>query len=76
MICPTDNTTFQEFAESLLVDFNTKDLIPMTFSEENWRQWGNKLAHSPTFSARGVPTTEHFSTWRKWGIMMYNTMAK
>lgn len=76
MIIPSDNISIQEWANSLRIDFNSRDIIPTIDDESNWKEWGNMLASSPSFSTRGVPTTEGFPNWREWGIMLYDTMAR
>lgn len=76
MIAPTSLVKFSDFVNSLRVDYNSKDTIPICESEDSWRDWGNIVASSPTFSNRSVPTTEGFSNWREWGIITYSTMVK
>lgn len=76
MIIPSNAVSIKDFADSLIVDFNSRETIPYDVNEENWRQWGNIVASSPTFARNNVPTTENFPSWQEWGIIMYETMAK
>jgi len=76
MINPAGADNFAQFVESLLVDFNSRDDIPLGRDKEDWRAWGNYVASLPTFSNKSVPTTENFPNWRKWAIMVYGTMAR
>lgn len=76
MIIPSESITISEWANSLRVDFNSRDTIPHIDDESNWKEWGNVVATSPSFATRSVPTTEDFPNWREWGIMLYDTMAR
>ena len=76
MIIPSEDISLKDWANSLMVDFNTTDVIPTIDDESKWRDWGNMVATSPNFASRGVPTTESFPNWREWGIILYDTMAR
>ncbi len=76
MILPDSHVSFNNFVASLLVDFNTVDTIITPVYEKDWRRIGDMIANSPTFVAKGCPTTEAFSNWREWGKMMYNNSAR
>lgn len=76
MINPAGASSFTQFAESLLVDFSSRDDVPLIKNENDWKQWGNLVSSLPSFANRGVPTTENFSNWKDWGIIVYDTMAR
>ena len=76
MIVPSPNTRIEDFAQSLMTDYQYNSIIPQEVNENNWKWWGNIVASSPIFAIKGCPTTENFSSWQEWGIIMYNTMAK
>ena len=76
MMIPEYNTSISDWANSLRVDFNSRDTIPLIDDELKWREWGNVVAASPSFAARSAPTTEGFPNWREWGIIIYDTMAR
>jgi hypothetical protein len=73
---PSDNTNIKDWADSLRVDFSSRDTIPLIDDDSNWKEWGNIVASSPSFSTKSVPTTEGFPNWQKWGIIVYDTMAR
>lgn len=68
-----ENITFNSWLSSLLVDFNTGQVIIKVPTEENWREVCDQIAASPIFSARGAPLTSGFSNWKEWAIMITNT---
>lgn len=76
MIIPSKSVSLKDWADSLIIDFNTRDTIPRIDDELKWKEWGNVVASSPSFANRGVPTTENFLSWQEWGIILYDTMVK
>lgn len=76
MMIPSHNSRIEDFASSLLVDFDSLDTIPFFVNESNWRQWGDLVAASPSFAINSVPTTENFPSWVEWGIILYGTMGR
>lgn len=69
MISPA-NVDFVTFANSLTTDF-PRDIIPITTNESSWREWGNIVVSSTTFSQVGAPRTETFINWREWASRIY-----
>ncbi len=76
MIVPSESVSIKDWCNSLLIDYNSRDAIPIIEDESKWKEWGNMLSSQPTFASRGSPTTENFSNWWEWGIIVYETMAK
>lgn len=76
MMQPTPTTRFKDFVDSLRIDFNTKDSIPIVDSDDDWKRIGNIIATSPSFARNSIPTTENFLIWQNWGIIIYGLMAR
>lgn len=73
MILPK-NVSFKQFASSLVVDF-PNDNIPFLSSDENWREWGDRLVQENSFSNNGAPSTKGFSDKTEWAQALFKTMA-
>lgn len=73
MILP-ESTDLKTWAASLVVDFPTDD-IPLLSNELEWKEWGNRLIQSTSFSSSGAPNTFGFTNWRQWAQMFFFTMA-
>lgn len=72
MILP-DYADLTTWASSLVIDFPT-DNVPLLRDEEAWKEWGNDLVQTPTFSQNNAPSTDTYSDWRKWAHAIYYSM--
>jgi hypothetical protein len=73
MIIITPQTSFKTFVDDLLTYYGSA-VIPYPVQETNWKAWGNSIISSGVLSSKGIPSTELFSNWQKWGIMFYETL--
>jgi len=68
-----ENISFNDWMASLLVDFNTKQVVPKDYDEINWREICDNVATSPIFTSRAAPLTSGFSSWQEWAKTAVNT---
>jgi len=68
------NTDLQTWGASLVIDF-PNDNVPLYFTGDDWRTWGNMLRQENTFANNGVPGTEHYPEWTEWALAVYRQMA-
>jgi hypothetical protein len=68
-----DFTDFKTWANSLTIDFPTDD-IPYLYDENNWKQWGNTLIQTTSFSQNNAPSPENYSDSLKWAKDVFYSM--
>lgn len=73
MIIPK-STTFTNWAQSLLIDF-PRDNIPILKNEDAWKEFGDLLVQSNSFSRAGAPGTSFYSDKWTWAMDIFRAMA-
>jgi hypothetical protein len=69
--------SFHNWAASLQIDypFDTIPIVPLTTSEEEWKNWGGSLVSSQSFSKRNVQGPSDEKTWQEWAYKVYQIMS-
>jgi hypothetical protein len=69
------NTTLQEWAQSLIVDF-PYDNVPILLEDTEWKEWGNFLGAELTFADNAIPPTDTYTTWDTWANDVYLCLSQ
>lgn len=69
------NTTLQEWAQSLIVDF-PYDNVPILLEDAEWKEWGNFLGTELTFADNTIPQTDTYDTWDIWANDVYLCLSQ
>lgn len=70
MINPT-NMTLTDWADSVILSINDKQLLGRLDDETRWQDWAVGLFKSGTFSAQTLPDPYQFTDWRDWAMRAY-----
>lgn len=68
------NTEFPVWTLSLIVDFPDDD-VPLLYSEDKWKEWGNELVQRTTFAQNGCSGTQSYDDKWDWAMSIFNSMA-
>lgn len=64
-----------DWAAQLQIDF-PQDTVPVLFDRHAWRQWGNSLLASKTFSQSNCPFTDSFPDWQSWAVAFVRSLNR
>jgi hypothetical protein len=67
-------TDLRSWAASIIIDFPTDD-IPILDNDENWKEWGDKLAGCTTFIENNSPSTHGYIDWKSWAERVFFCMS-
>jgi hypothetical protein len=59
-----------DWSASLLIDY-PDDNLPILYTEENWKDWGNVVIGAPSFDALNAPPTDGYDNWQDWAMALY-----
>jgi len=67
-------SNLRDWADSLLIDFPNENL-PILYTEDMWKDWGNTIVFSPIFESLNAPKTDLYDRWQDWANDLFLTVG-
>lgn len=59
-----------DWAASLLIDY-PDDNLPILYTEEEWKDWGDTVIGAPSFDRLNAPPPGLYDNWHDWAMALY-----